>query len=107
MAALLQVDHIEKSFGQTKVLKDVSFSLNKGEVVSIIGSSGSGKTTLLRCLNFLETYADRLFFETDMVNSDMVFPLGAWLDEQVEKGTLSRDTYEKICWKNAQRVFGL
>ncbi len=58
-------------------------------------------------LQFLETYADRLFFATDMVNSDMVFPLGAWLDEQVEKGTLSRDTYEKICWKNAQRIFDL
>lgn len=58
-------------------------------------------------LQFLETYADRLFFATDMVNSDMIFPLGAWLDEQVEKGTLSRQTYEKICWKNAQRVFGL
>ena len=58
-------------------------------------------------LNFLETYADRLFFATDMVNSTMVFPLGAWLDKQVEEGTLSRETYEKICWKNAQRVFGL
>lgn len=58
-------------------------------------------------LQFLETYADRLFFATDMVNSDMVFPLGAWLDKQVEEGKLSRDTYEKICWKNAQRVFGL
>lgn len=58
-------------------------------------------------LNFLETYADRLFFATDMVNSDMVFPLGAWLDEQVEQGTLSREAYEKICYKNAQRVFGL
>ena len=58
-------------------------------------------------LKFLETYADRLFFATDMVNSTMVFPLGAWLDEQVEKGTLSRETYEKICWKNAERIFGL
>ena len=58
-------------------------------------------------LNFMETYADRLFFATDMVNTDMVFPLGAWLDEQAAKGTLSRETYEKICWKNAQRVFGL
>lgn len=58
-------------------------------------------------LKFLETYADRLFFATDMVNSDMVFPLGAWLDSQVEEGKLSRETYEKICWKNAQRVFGL
>lgn len=52
--SILQVEHISKSFGDTKVLKDVSFSLEKGEVVSIIGSSGSGKTTLLRCLNFLE-----------------------------------------------------
>ena len=58
-------------------------------------------------LKFLETYADRLFFATDMVNTDMVFPLGAWLDEQVENGILSKDTYEKICYKNAQRVFGL
>lgn len=55
MSVLLQVEHIEKTFGETKVLKDVSFSLKEGEVVSIIGSSGSGKTTLLRCLNFLET----------------------------------------------------
>lgn len=55
MSVLLQVEHIEKNFGETRVLKDVSFSLKEGEVVSIIGSSGSGKTTLLRCLNFLET----------------------------------------------------
>ena len=58
-------------------------------------------------LRFLETYKDRLFFATDMVNSDMVFPLGAWLDEQAENGKLSREAYEMICWKNAQRVFGL
>lgn len=58
-------------------------------------------------LNFLETYADRLFFATDMANSEMVFPLGAWLDEQVKKGSLSRATYEKICFKNAQRIFNL
>ena len=52
--AILEVKNIHKSFGRTEVLKDVSFSLEKGDVVSIIGSSGSGKTTLLRCLNFLE-----------------------------------------------------
>lgn len=51
---ILEVEHIKKSFGKTEVLKDISFSLEKGEVLSIIGSSGSGKTTLLRCLNFLE-----------------------------------------------------
>lgn len=53
--AILEVKNIEKSFGSTKVLKDVSFSLEEGNALAIIGSSGSGKTTLLRCLNFLET----------------------------------------------------
>lgn len=52
---LLNVENIRKSYGKTEVLKDISFSLKKGEVLAIIGSSGSGKTTLLRCLNFLET----------------------------------------------------
>ena len=52
--AILEVEHICKSFNRTEILKDISFSLEKGQVVSIIGSSGSGKTTLLRCLNFLE-----------------------------------------------------
>ena len=53
--AILEVKNIKKSFGKTSVLKGVSFSLEKGQVLAIIGSSGSGKTTLLRCLNFLET----------------------------------------------------
>ena len=53
--AVLEVKDIKKSFGKTNVLKGVSFSLEKGQVLAIIGSSGSGKTTLLRCLNFLET----------------------------------------------------
>ena len=46
--AILEVQHIEKHFGATKVLEDISFSLEKGQALSIIGSSGSGKTTLLR-----------------------------------------------------------
>ncbi len=53
--AILEVAQLEKSFGGTKVLRDISFSLEEGQALSIIGSSGSGKTTLLRCLNFLET----------------------------------------------------
>lgn len=53
--AILEVSHIEKSFEDTMVLKDISFSLEEGNALAIIGSSGSGKTTLLRCLNFLET----------------------------------------------------
>lgn len=53
--SILEVQNIEKHFGATRVLEDISFSLEKGQALAIIGSSGSGKTTLLRCLNFLET----------------------------------------------------
>ena len=52
--AILDVCNIEKHFGPTRVLEDISFSLEQGQTLAIIGSSGSGKTTLLRCLNFLE-----------------------------------------------------
>ena len=52
---ILEAANIEKHFGATRVLEDISFSLEEGQVLAIIGSSGSGKTTLLRCLNFLET----------------------------------------------------
>ena len=53
--SILEVKNLKKNFGTNKVLKDVSFTLEEGQVLAIIGSSGSGKTTLLRCLNFLET----------------------------------------------------
>ena len=53
--AILEVNNLEKHFGSTRVLEDISFDLEKGKALAIIGSSGSGKTTLLRCLNFLET----------------------------------------------------
>ncbi len=52
--AILEAENIGKRFGGAQVLRDIGFSLEKDEVLSIIGSSGSGKTTLLRCLNFLE-----------------------------------------------------
>lgn len=52
--SILEVEHIGKSFDRTQVLKDICFSMEESQVLSIIGSSGSGKTTLLRCLNFLE-----------------------------------------------------
>ena len=67
--AILEVKDIKKSFGKTEVLKGVSFSLNEGEVLSIIGSSGSGKTTLLRCINFLE-FAEE---GTIKINDDVIF----------------------------------
>ncbi len=67
--SVLEIKSIKKSFGKTEVLKGISFSLNKGEVLSIIGSSGSGKTTLLRCINFLE-FADE---GTISVNNKQIF----------------------------------
>lgn len=62
--SVLEVKDLMKSFGKTKVLKGVSFNLEEGEVLSIIGSSGSGKTTILRCINQLET-ADSGFISVD------------------------------------------
>ena len=53
--SMLEVQHIGKSFGATEVLKDISFSLEQGQALAIIGSSGSGKSTMLRCINLLET----------------------------------------------------
>ena len=67
--AILEVRGIHKAFGKTKVLKGIDFSLDKGQVLSIIGSSGSGKTTLLRCLNSLE-FADQ---GTITVNDTIIF----------------------------------
>ena len=55
MENVIEVKHLNKSFGTHEVLKDIDFSVSKGEVVCIIGSSGSGKSTLLRCINLLET----------------------------------------------------
>ena len=52
---ILQVNHLSKSFGSNEVLRDIDFSVSKGDVISIIGASGSGKSTLLRCINLLET----------------------------------------------------
>ena len=71
--ALLEVNNIQKSFGKTEVLKGISFELNKGEVLAIIGSSGSGKTTLLRCLNYLEVPDNGKI----VVNGETVFESGS------------------------------
>ena len=82
--AILEVNNIKKSFGKTKVLDHISFSLEKGQVLAIIGSSGSGKTTLLRCLNFLES-AD----EGDiLINGESLLGNGNLSDEQIRKNRL-------------------
>lgn len=79
--ALLEVKNIKKNFGKVEVLKGIDFSLEKGQVLAIIGSSGSGKTTLLRCLNFLETPD-----EGQIIVSDQV------LFDAAEKGKLNDET---------------
>ncbi len=66
---ILEVNNLKKCFGKTDVIKGISFSVDKGQVVAIIGSSGGGKTTLLRCLNFLEL-ADS---GTISVNSEVIY----------------------------------
>ena len=70
--AILEVHRIEKHFGATRVLEDISFDLEQGQALAIIGSSGSGKTTLLRCLNFLEKPDQGRI----AVNGDVIFDAG-------------------------------
>ena len=78
--SMLEVKNLRKSFGQLEVLKNISFSLERGEALSIIGSSGSGKTTLLRCLNFLETPNSG----TISVRDEMLFDAN-WPDSEKQK----------------------
>ena len=77
---ILEVNNIHKHFGANEVLKGISFSLEKGDVLGIIGSSGGGKTTLLRCINFLER-ADK---GTISVNGKIIFD-ASWLNLTVEQ----------------------
>lgn len=74
-------------------------------------SANSGGGAVMRDepfgLSFLEKFQDKLMFGTDMGNTETTFPLGAWLDEKLAEGKLSKEVYEKICVKNAERVFGL
>jgi len=85
--AILQVRNLEKKFGSLQVLKDIDFSLDKGESIAIIGSSGSGKTTLLRCLNFLERPDNGKI----IVNNEIIFDAGdpaSQLESEVRKKRL-------------------
>ncbi len=93
--AILEVTNLTKSFGKTKVLKGISFQLEKGNVLSIIGSSGSGKTTLLRCINFLET-ADggKIVVDGDTIfdsESDIRLSKKQQLEKQLKIGLVFQD----------------
>ena len=83
--ALLEVTNIQKRFGNNQILKGVSFSLERGQVLAIIGSSGSGKTTLLRCLNFLETPDEGSIF----IDGKELFSAGVkYTDDQIRQNRL-------------------
>ena len=85
--SVLEVKNLSKSFGKAEVLKNIDFSLEKGEAISVIGSSGSGKTTLLRCLNFLEKPDGGQIF----VNGNVIFDandLSVQSDEEIRKKRL-------------------
>ena len=82
--SILQVNHLAKTFlNNTIVLKDISFNVEKGECLSIIGSSGSGKSTLLRCLNLLET----------PTSGEIIFNNQNILDKKVNKNLIR----SKLC----------
>lgn len=92
---ILEIKNLSKHFGKTRVLEDINFSMNEGEVVSIIGSSGSGKTTLLRCINMLENadggkiYLDgKLFIDAD---SDEKQSHDALRQKQLQLGLVFQD----------------
>ena len=75
MESVIDIRHLRKSFGAHEVLKDIDFSVGKGEVACIIGSSGSGKSTLLRCINLLETpdAGEILFHGKNVLSGDVSF----------------------------------
>ena len=78
MEELLKVEHLVKTFGKNEVLKDIDFSVQRGDVISIIGASGSGKSTLLRCINMLE----------DATSGNIIFG-----GKNVLKGEINEDKY--------------
>ena len=82
--AFLEVENIKKSFGKNEILKGISFDLQKGEVLSIIGSSGSGKTTLLRCINFIEFAEEGII----KVNGETIY--NAQTDKKLKENQLRK-----------------
>ena len=126
-SAIIEIKHLKKSYGQNEVLKDISLSVNKGEVISIIGSSGSGKSTFLRSINLLEepTAGEILFHGQDVLAKDynlteyreklgMVFQtfnlfenhnvLENAVDTQTTVLKRSREEAEKIAKENLTKV---
>ena len=98
---ILNINHLSKAFGSNVVLRDIDFTVNKGDVISIIGASGSGKSTLLRCINLLETpTSGQIIYDGKDVASAKVthlntVPMSVWCSSPSTFLTICR------CWKTA------
>ncbi len=102
--SILEVKNIKKNFGSNTVLNGISFSLEKGEVLAIIGSSGSGKTTLLRCLNFLETANEGQI----VVNGETLFDVTPSLQQsQDENATIADNSNTSSVSNNLENDINL
>lgn len=109
--AVIEVSHLKKSFGGNDVLHDISFSVNQGDVISVIGPSGSGKSTMLRCINLLETPTDgEILFHGEDVRGN-----GISLTEYRSKVTMVFQNFNlfnnmtafRNCTIGAEKVLGL
>ena len=109
--AVIEVSHLKKSFGGNDVLHDISFSVNQGDVISVIGPSGSGKSTMLRCINLLETPTDgEILFHGEDVRGK-----GISLTEYRSKVTMVFQNFNlfnnmtafRNCTIGAEKVLGL
>jgi len=102
--AILEIKHLKKSYGQNEVLKDISLTVHKGEVISIIGSSGSGKSTFLRSINLLETPTDGQI----LYHGQNVLEKGYVLENTIVAQTTvlkrERTEAEKIAKENLEKV---
>ncbi len=89
---MLNIEHLQKSFGDKQILKDISLSVENGEIVTIIGPSGTGKTTLLRCVNFLE-HAEKGTITIDDVSVNCKHAFGHHVMDLVRKSGMVFQTY--------------
>ena len=95
---ILEIKHLKKSYGQNEVLKDISLTIHKGEVISIIGSSGSGKSTFLRSINLLETPTEGeiLYHGENVLENTIVAQTTVLKREYAEAEKIAKENLEKV-----------
>ena len=99
---ILQVQHLQKKYGDHTVLKDISFNINKGEVMTIIGPSGGGKSTMLRCINLLEEPSNGKFQQFNLFNNKNVLQ-NCMIGQEMVLGR-SKEEAKKVAIENLKKV---